>query len=413
METQITTTAEFIVWVAQVKKRFEWKEDWPWQPWFRGQRADWQLVPKLYRDDLYGDASRLKKYCIEDEIREEFVVRAPALSGGMSLPSDDWGWLFLMQHYGAPTRLLDWTEGELQALYFAVRGNRGKNDAAVWALDPYELNWRVIEKNWIIPPSAPGVSERDKERVKPWLPPRYARRVHLPRLPLAIYPTHTTLRISAQRSCFTIHGSDVDSLDSLAKKGSRYLVKVTIPKRYIRAIRKELEGAGIDESTVFPDLQGLGESLHLKWLHDKKPLPYEENTLPHRKVYTRLRRSTISGIGVFAICKIKKGTPLFEGDNEEMLWVEKRQIPRRPKEIRRLYQDFAVLKKGRYGCPQNFNQLTISWYLNEPKKGSRPNVSCDPATYEFTAARDILAGEELTADYDKYSERLNLMGHDC
>ena len=80
----------------------------------------------------------------EYEIREEFTTRAPALSD-YTKPSDasvlnNWESYFVMQHYGAPTRLLDWTEASLVALYFAVRSNAGNFNAAVWALDAWQLN---------------------------------------------------------------------------------------------------------------------------------------------------------------------------------------------------------------------------------------------------------------------------------
>jgi hypothetical protein len=83
----------------------------------------------------------------------------------------------------------------------------------------------------------------------------------------------------------------------------------------------------------------------------------KENTLPHYRVYTRLGPSRVHGVGVFAICKIKMGTPIFYGDDEEMIWVEKARLRGLPKEIRRLYEDFCVVtEKGRvYGCPRNFN----------------------------------------------------------
>ncbi len=112
------------------------------------------------------------------------------------------------------------------------------------------------------------------------------------------------------------------------------------------------------------------------------------------------------GVGVFAITKIEEGTPLFSDDNEEMLWIEEKSLPKAPKEIRKLYDDFAVIKGKRYGCPRTFNRLTMAWYLNEPKSGQRPNVLCDSESYDFFALRDIEAGEELTVDYSKYSEAL-------
>ena len=110
-------------------------------------------------------------------------------------------------------------------------------------------------------------------------------------------------------------------------------------------------------------------------------------------------------MGVFAIKGIKKGTRLFLGDLDEMLWVDEKRIPRGPKEIRALYDDFPVIdKERRCGCPKNFNRLTMSWYINEARNGHAPNVRGDPETYEFSALRDIHKGEELTARYD-YSDK--------
>jgi hypothetical protein len=85
-----------------------------------------------------------------------------------------------------------------------------------------------------------------------------------------------------------------------------------------------------------------------------------------------------------------------------MRWIEADKLGRLPKEIRRLYEDFGVLKDGRWGCPTSFNRLTPAWYLNESKN---PNVACDEHL-NFVAKRDIALGEELTVDYTTYSERV-------
>ncbi len=127
--------------------------------------------------------------------------------------------------------------------------------------------------------------------------------------------------------------------------------------------------------------------------------PTEE--LPHEEVYTRLKPSDIHGVGVFAIRPIPKGTHLFYGDETEMVWIDYERIRSLRGENRKLYDDFSIIKRDKYGCPRNFNQLTMGWYLNESK--TTPNVECR-ACYEFYALRDIREGEELTVDYSTFSE---------
>lgn len=135
----------------------------------------------------------------------------------------------------------------------------------------------------------------------------------------------------------------------------------------------------------------------------RKQTSDNDHRLPHADVYTRLRPSKIHGVGVFAIRKIKKGTYMFRGDDAEMVPVKNLNLGKLPREVRKLYEDFAVIDKKRtYLCPKNFNALTVSWYLNESKN---PNVGYDKTKCDFFALRDIRAGEELTVDYDTYSER--------
>lgn len=124
-----------------------------------------------------------------------------------------------------------------------------------------------------------------------------------------------------------------------------------------------------------------------------------EGVFPHDRVYTRLGPSNIHGVGVFAIKAIPEDTPVFCGDDAPLVWVPADLARSMPKEVRRLYEDFCVLKGEEYGCPENFNMLTPAWYVNH---SDAPNVSCNEE-FRFFALRDIEVGEELTADYTKYS----------
>jgi hypothetical protein len=100
--------------------------------WFRGQSEfNWKLTPSVAR--------------VTGGIDAEFALvkrfKQNALSFLTNRPLSEWDWLFLMQHYGVPTRLLDWTESPLVALYFAVSEiDHLGEDGALWCLLPKELN---------------------------------------------------------------------------------------------------------------------------------------------------------------------------------------------------------------------------------------------------------------------------------
>ena len=125
------------------------------------------------------------------------------------------------------------------------------------------------------------------------------------------------------------------------------------------------------------------------------------NRLPHSGVYTRLKPSPIHGVGVFAIRPIKKGTYIFPGDNQRIVWIDKRQLRKVPASLTKLYTDFAIIRGKKYGAPINFDRLTPAWYLNHSKT---PNVAIDD-NFNFYALRSIKSGEELLVDYDTYSDQ--------
>src|ERR1022692_3428434 len=114
---------QFMKRLQEISEAWETKEDGQPDLWYRGlQKSSWLLVPKLYRPS--EPAKKLLQ--TEDEIREEFARRAPSLT--QYRPENAWEWYFLMQHYGAPTRLLDWTEDPLIGLYFAVKDTEELQD---------------------------------------------------------------------------------------------------------------------------------------------------------------------------------------------------------------------------------------------------------------------------------------------
>ncbi len=97
---------------------------------YRGQNCDLPLLPKIGRykksiDDLLE---------IELALIEEFEKRSIPFLGFE--PDNDWDFLACAQHFGLPTRLLDWSENPLIALWFAVANGESKSkNGVVWVLD--------------------------------------------------------------------------------------------------------------------------------------------------------------------------------------------------------------------------------------------------------------------------------------
>jgi hypothetical protein len=253
------TIQQFVEWAEQVADLWSDGEQYE-SPWFRGeQSSNFKLIPSLYRAE-----SGLETYS-DPEMRTEFKRRALPLVAERP-PRDDWEWYFLMQHYGAPTRLLDWTDSALVALYFAIASypanpRRGTPRPAVWALNPWKLNRKVG-----IQFDGPLVS--DLPEAEKYLRPAYGGN-RPPKYPIALDPTFIAQRMLVQHSHFTLHGHDPRGLDELRRelRLGQALLKVEIRSvdESVKILRQRVALLGISETTIFPDLGGLGRELSLEY----------------------------------------------------------------------------------------------------------------------------------------------------
>jgi hypothetical protein len=227
-------------------------------PWFRGHRcASWLLEPNIFRYDLLNE---------EDEIREQFERRAPQYVTE-PLPVDMWGWYFLMQHYGAPTRLLDWTDSALVALFFALNSpvkppakkKERVEDSAVWMLDPWWLNKTILNDDVVLSPgherARPYLTEANKH-----LDENRNTRI-IPRDPAAIDPPFIARRVAVQKSRFTIFGHARDGLTRLRGGENSRILKITVAREKADRMRADLLTLGMSDTGVYPDLHGLSEEL--------------------------------------------------------------------------------------------------------------------------------------------------------
>jgi hypothetical protein len=241
--------------------------------WYRGCGSiKHRLIPGLYRHEQIKSASGLSK--LEHDLMVRFRQRSiPFHSQRLD---DDWDTMFLMQHYRIPTRLLDWTENPFIALYFALtsanlkldeQGNpeldedgqpQYEHSAAVWMLNPTIWNRHALShQSFDGSVLAPG-----DEYIKGYNPTVDFTTMN--NYPVAIYGSHNSPRIVAQRGVFTVFGQKTKSMAYLYGKGNfpqGSLVKIKLAAANISDTRKSLFSHGITESVVFPDLDGLAKEI--------------------------------------------------------------------------------------------------------------------------------------------------------
>jgi len=230
---------------------------------FRGQgNAEWHLQPSLLRTAVAkrkaGKIEEFEQLGVSRyrKSAHEFLD-APVLPSWMPEGKENeldilvaWG---LMQHYGGPTRVLDWTQSPYIAAYFAVR-ECPDDDGAVWFYDSLKLRkiWKESElRRW---------PRRWKDFRKGGM-----RHKGLPII-LDFFASEQTPRMVIQQcrlSVCTDVNLDHDTAMEKLCDGSNHpwFGKFIIPKESKYDIFKHLVAMGINAYSLFPGLDGLGRSL--------------------------------------------------------------------------------------------------------------------------------------------------------
>ena len=219
------------------------------QRWlFRGQAdARWVLSPSVHR----GYTPQQERY-----LTNEFRVRARSRYFSCPVSNDYPGWLALMQHYGLPTRLLDWTYSPLVACFFALHPDyvppacNPQRDASIWTLDARLLNESQGFEPLIFP--------LDASSYEPLIAPAFKNRKELNTVGVAMAIEHDP-RIQLQQGAFTIHSSRIP-LDAM-EGAHQWLRRLVIPNDAIPVLFEELTLLGIRKYSLFPDLSALTSEL--------------------------------------------------------------------------------------------------------------------------------------------------------
>lgn len=222
----------------------------------RGQSdAVWPLMPTLLRYLPRSGFSAAYALNVEARATQFFQARAaehvsPSILNHLSKERDV-DWWPLMRHYGAPTRLLDWSVSPYVAAYFAAV-DCGERDGAIW---------RVILRGFL---------------------EAHRRRFHGPDFDLAtgkyddpnaaakIYALDSNPvfdRMNAQQGVFTVspqiltpHDEAIDGVFD-PRLGFNHHQKLILPSGLKRDFLKHLRFMNITASSLFPGLEGLGRSV--------------------------------------------------------------------------------------------------------------------------------------------------------
>ena len=213
--------------------------------WYRGQsNVDWKLLPALAR--CQAELGR------ESDLLARFKQSASLLLS--PLPASDWEWLTVMQHHRVPTRLLDWTESPLVALYFAVEDNH-EVDGALWVLDPTQLN----STSRISPDYERYIPSFDDDTTHNYSPSSLLSETMSRLDPIAVIGPRNTPRMQAQLGVFTVIHRDPTAIEDVGN--GTHIMKYRIPRDAKKTLRKELSMLAVNKFQLFPDLQNLGEIL--------------------------------------------------------------------------------------------------------------------------------------------------------
>ncbi|WP_240635912.1 FRG domain-containing protein [Caldimonas tepidiphila] len=222
---------------------------------FRGQvAAHWPLVSSLTR--------RLQLFCPDQRLwplREERAMRIFRRKAHIYLRNstaleNDLRCLALMQHHGAPTRLLDFTKSPFVAAFFALEN--ADTDVAVFALNTPAL--------WSLTPRFDPSLTRD--RIDPRVPGNFERYFIGNRSPMMWFgePSEMDSRLMAQSGLFVVPGMldrPIDMLLEAYGPPQELLYKFVLPLSVRETAMRALYRMNVTYATLFPDLEGMARSL--------------------------------------------------------------------------------------------------------------------------------------------------------
>jgi len=257
--TTVSTIAQFTTAVLRISDLIDQA---PGSIWYRGmENGAYRLSPGVFRGRTLDETS----------IVTDFLVNLPIHVRDRT--PDPWEIYALMQHHGAPTRLLDWSKSPLAALFFALDFDESRAppdmSPVVYVMSPHQINDLTHGRKELFVPRVGFGAPEEAELIHSYLPdplrltPYSAADRHA--LPIAIEPTFSNPRLVAQSGCFTVHGTSSGGLDELSGLPAK-LHRIDIKPSSTPKLRQSLEFLGLRTDAIYPDLDHLALRIKTDWV---------------------------------------------------------------------------------------------------------------------------------------------------
>jgi hypothetical protein len=229
--------------------------------WLRGVSRNYKspLCPGIYREEVNNKLGLTNQNPDESKRLnfERILLNEFRLSGANYLNANDiLDVYFTAQHYGMPTRLLDWTTNPLTSLFFAAE-NHFEEDGEVYIMEAKKILDGSHESGLseIIGMRHPYVKEAIGKSFWHEPEPGSERRPVI----IPVRPDNIPGRIGQQSSCFTLHMHLANSCSNPT------LSKYKVPACQKQSILQELRTLNISRFTIFNDLDHLSRDIRESW----------------------------------------------------------------------------------------------------------------------------------------------------
>lgn len=231
----------------------ELTEEYGSRIWYRGQAdRSWELVPSIQRG-LYSKT--------ENYITNDFYIRAKQVMNDPPAKENYAAWMSVMQHYGMPTRLLDWSMSPLISAFFATEKYKEheNTDACIWVLFPRMLNELQGFGSFVMPNDAYSVQQMLIRAFKDHanIDAKFEDKI------IACCSTEKDLRMYSQQAAFTVHNTEKRLLEVCNDK---MLFKLIIPSERRAYFLSSLDYFGINQMFIYPDVEHIANEIKGKCL---------------------------------------------------------------------------------------------------------------------------------------------------